>query len=156
MNENWGSPRGLNPACTVIAAAAVVVRAGQTGAPVQQDLDDLVVVGVGGEDEGRHVGGEHGLLLTQRLPGPGLALQVDALLVVQQHLDRLDILLVYGVEESVLGLGLHFKFLVCFRNTNSFDYVLMKKQFYTQSLGTYWKFCKICGLTRSVNVNDRV
>ena len=108
MNENWGSPRGLNPACTVIAAAAVVVRAGQTGAPVQQDLDDLVVVGVGGEDEGRHVGGEDGLLLAQRLPGPGLALQVDALLVVKQHLDRLDILLVYGVEESVLGLGLHF------------------------------------------------
>ena len=84
----------------------MVVGAGKAGAPVQQDLDDLVVVGVGREHEGRHVGGEHGLLLAQRLPGPGLALQVDALLVVQQHLDRLDVLLVNGVKERVLGLGL--------------------------------------------------
>ena len=84
----------------------MVVRAGEAGAPVKQDLDDLVVVGVGREHQGGHVGGEHSLLLAQRLPGPGLALQVDALLVVQKHLDSLDILLVNGVEERVLGLGL--------------------------------------------------
>ena len=89
----------------------MVVRAGQAGAPVQEDLDDLVVVGVGREDEGRHVSGEHGLLLAQRLPGPGLALQVDALLMVQQHLDRLHVLLVDGVKESVLGLGLQKNFM---------------------------------------------
>ena len=59
-----------------------MVRAGQAGAPVQEDLDDLVVVGVGREDEGRHVSGEHGLLLGQRLPGPGLALEVDALFMI--------------------------------------------------------------------------
>ena len=51
-------------------------------------LDDLVVVGVGGEDEGRHGGGEDCLLLAQRLPGPGLTLHVDRLLVVQQHLHQ--------------------------------------------------------------------
>ena len=83
-----------------------MVGAGKAGAPVQQDLDDLVVVGVGREHQGGHVGGEHGLLLAQSLPGPGFALQVDALLVVQKHLDRLDVLLVNGVKERVLGLGL--------------------------------------------------
>ena len=65
-----------------------MVRTGQPGPSVQQDLDDLVVVGVGGEDEGRHVGGEDCLLLAQRLPGPGLPLHVDRLLVVQQHLHQ--------------------------------------------------------------------
>ena len=84
----------------------MVVRARKAGAPVQQDFDDLVVVGVGREHQGRHVGGEHGLLLAQSLPGPGFALKVDTLLVVQQHLDRLDVLLVNGVKERVLGLGL--------------------------------------------------
>ena len=84
----------------------MVVRARKAGTPVQQDLDDLVVVGVCRQHQGRHVGGEHGLLLAQSLPGPGFALQVDALLVVQKHLDRLHVLLVNGVKEGVLGLGL--------------------------------------------------
>ena len=38
-----------------------MVRAGQAGAPVQEDLDDLVVVGVGRQDEGLHVGSEASL-----------------------------------------------------------------------------------------------
>ena len=89
----------------------MVVGAGKAGTPVQQDLDDLVVVGVCREHQGGHVGGEHGLLLAQSLPGPGLALQVDALLVIKQHLDRLHVLLVDGVKESVLGLGLQKNFI---------------------------------------------
>ena len=36
-------------------------------APVQQDLDDLVVVGVGGEDERGNVGGEGGRVAVKRL-----------------------------------------------------------------------------------------
>ena len=37
------------------AAAARVVRLGDAEAPVQQDLDDLVVVAVGGQDDGGDV-----------------------------------------------------------------------------------------------------
>ena len=43
------------------------------GAPVQQDLDDLVVVGVSGEDERGDVGGEGGRVGGKRLP----ALNID-------------------------------------------------------------------------------
>ena len=39
----------------------MVVRAGKAGAPVEQDLDDLVVVGVGRQHQGLHVGSEAGL-----------------------------------------------------------------------------------------------
>ena len=45
-----------------------IVRTGEDGPPVQQDLDDLVVVGVGGEDERGDVGGEGGRVGGQRLP----------------------------------------------------------------------------------------
>jgi hypothetical protein len=38
--------------------AAHVVWLGDAVAPVQQDLDDLVVVPLGGQDDGRDVGGE--------------------------------------------------------------------------------------------------
>ena len=41
---------------------------GQGGASVQQDLDDLVVVGVGRQDEGGDVGGEGGRVTVHRLP----------------------------------------------------------------------------------------
>ena len=37
------------------------------GAPVQEDLDDLVVVGVGGQDERGDVGGEGGRVAVQSL-----------------------------------------------------------------------------------------
>ena len=36
------------------------MRLGDAEAAVQQDLDDLVVVGVSGEDQGGDVGGEGG------------------------------------------------------------------------------------------------
>ena len=36
----------------------LVVGAGEDGPPVEEDLDDLVVVGVGGQDEGGDVRGE--------------------------------------------------------------------------------------------------
>ena len=38
-----------------------MVRTGEAGSSVQQDLDDLVVVGVGGQDQRLHVGSEAGL-----------------------------------------------------------------------------------------------
>ena len=41
---------------------------GEDGAPVKQDLDDLVVVGVGGQDERGDVGGEGGGVRWYRLP----------------------------------------------------------------------------------------
>ena len=50
-----------------------VVRSGQCGAPVQEDLDDLVVVSVGREDQRRDVGGEGGRVGGQSLP----ALKID-------------------------------------------------------------------------------
>ena len=43
-------------------SSPVVMRTRQCGSSVQQDLDDLVVVGVGRQDEGLHVGGEAGLV----------------------------------------------------------------------------------------------
>ena len=46
----------------------LVVRCGHDGAPVQQDLDDLVVVGVRGQDEGRDVRGKGGRVGRQRFP----------------------------------------------------------------------------------------
>ena len=79
----------------VLAAAPDVVRPGQRGAAVQQDLDhlrsnsvmntyhgkcctiiyyDLVVVGVRRQDEGRDVRGEGGSVRRQRLP----TLKIDA------------------------------------------------------------------------------
>ena len=45
-----------------------VVRTGKSGAPVKEDLDDLVIVGVGGEDERGDVGGEGGRVGGERLP----------------------------------------------------------------------------------------
>ena len=39
----------------------VVVRTWQSSSSIQQDLDDLVVVGVGRQDEGLHVGSEASL-----------------------------------------------------------------------------------------------
>ena len=50
-----------------------IMRTGEDGAPVQEDLDDLVVVGVGGEDERGDVGCEGGRVGGQRLP----ALKID-------------------------------------------------------------------------------
>ena len=47
-------------------------------APVQEDLDDLVVVGVGGEDERGDVGGEGGRVAVQRL-------QVEKLVLYTVH-----------------------------------------------------------------------
>ena len=38
-----------------------MVRTGQAGPSVQQDLDDLIVVGVGRQHQGLHVGSEAGL-----------------------------------------------------------------------------------------------
>ena len=46
----------------------LVVGCGHDGASVQQDLDDLVVVGVGGQDEWGDVGRERGRVRWQRLP----------------------------------------------------------------------------------------
>ena len=46
----------------------LVVGCGHDGASVQQDLDDLVVVGVRGQDEGRDVRGEGGSVRRQCLP----------------------------------------------------------------------------------------
>ena len=46
--------------CAVLTPAPDVVRRWQSGSSVQQDLDDLVVVGVGCQDEGRDVGSEGG------------------------------------------------------------------------------------------------
>ena len=79
---------------------------GHHSAPVKEDLDDLVVVSVGREDQRGDVGGEGGGVAVQGLPAPQLALLVDCLLVVEQHLHRLDVLLVNGVQEGVLGLDL--------------------------------------------------
>ena len=45
-----------------------IVRTGESGASVQQYLDHLVVVSVGGEDERRDVGGEGGGVGGKRLP----------------------------------------------------------------------------------------
>ena len=44
------------------------MRGGESGAPVQQDLDDLVVVSVGRQDQRRDVGGEGGGVGRQSLP----------------------------------------------------------------------------------------
>ncbi len=44
------------------------MRHGKDGAPVQEDLDDLVVVGVSGQDQRRYVGGEVGPVRRDRLP----------------------------------------------------------------------------------------
>ena len=41
-------------------SSPVVMRTRQCGSSVQQDLDDLVVVGVSRKDEGRDVGSEGG------------------------------------------------------------------------------------------------
>ena len=46
----------------------MMVRTGEPGSSVQQDLDDLVVVGVGGQDEGGDVGREGGSVGGDRLP----------------------------------------------------------------------------------------
>ena len=79
---------------------------GHHSAPVQEDLDDLVVVSVGREDQRGDVGGEGGRVSVQGLPAPQLSLLVDGLLVIKQHLHRLDVLLVDGVKEGVLCLDL--------------------------------------------------
>ena len=39
----------------------VMVRTGQSGPSVKQDLDDLIVIGVGRQHQGLHVGSEAGL-----------------------------------------------------------------------------------------------
>ena len=39
----------------------MMVRTGKAGSSVQQDLDDLIVVGVGGQHQRLHVGSEAGL-----------------------------------------------------------------------------------------------
>jgi hypothetical protein len=44
------------------------MRHGKDGAPVQEDLDDLIVVGVSGQDQRRYVGGEVGPVRRDRLP----------------------------------------------------------------------------------------
>lgn len=41
---------------------------GQGGATIQQQLEDLVVVAVGGQDQWRNVWRESGILAIQRLP----------------------------------------------------------------------------------------
>ena len=76
---------------------------GKGGAPVEEDLEDLVVVLVGGEDEGGdvgRVGGRHRIDGLPRVRGAGVP---DPLLVLQEQLDALDVLLVDGEEERVEG-----------------------------------------------------
>ena len=46
----------------------LVVGAGEDGPPVEEDLDDLVVVGVGGQDERGDVRGEGRRVRGDRLP----------------------------------------------------------------------------------------
>ena len=69
----------------VLASTAVVVRAGQDRTAVQQDLDHLVVVGVGGQDERGDVLGECRLSLVHRLP----ALQHIQIASLTQNLYRM-------------------------------------------------------------------
>ena len=74
----------------VLASTAVVVRAGQDGTAVQQDLDHLVVVGVGRQDERGDVLGEGCLSLVHRLPAlqhiqrTGLTQNLFCILLVAQ------------------------------------------------------------------------
>ena len=84
---------------TLVLVLPLMMGCRHHGAPVQEDLDDLVVVGVGGQDERGDVGGEGGRVAVQslqnrlwctvqmyslpHLPAPQVALLVDALLVVQ-------------------------------------------------------------------------
>jgi len=44
------------------------VRHGQRGPAIQEDFEYLVVIAVGGQDEGRDVHGEGGLGAVHRLP----------------------------------------------------------------------------------------
>ena len=76
------------------------------GSPVEENFNDLVIVGVGSEDERGDIGSEGGRVAVHSLPAPEVALLVDALLMVQQNLHRLHVLFMDGVQESILGLDL--------------------------------------------------
>ena len=73
----------------------LVVGCGHDGASVQQDLDDLVVVGVGGQDEWGDVGRERGRVRWQRLPALDngyfceIGLSVDCLLCIETNLFKI-------------------------------------------------------------------
>ena len=58
---------------TLIARAFEVVGGREGGSSVQQDLEDLVVVLVGGQDQGRDVRGVVGGNVVHGFPGIGLA-----------------------------------------------------------------------------------
>ena len=66
---------------TILAATAYIMRWGKSSTTVQQNLDDLVVVGVGGQDEGGDVRGEGGGVCWQRLPTLMKKLRRDNLLI---------------------------------------------------------------------------
>ena len=76
----------------------------QRRAPVYQDLDDLVVVLVGGELDRGDVGGVGGGHRVERLPGVRAVTRPHPLLVLQQQLHPLHILLVNSEKEGVPSL----------------------------------------------------
>ena len=84
--------------------ASEVVRLRYFGAPVEEDLEDFVVVLVGGEDERRDVRRVGGAHRVDRLPRVRRARQMVLLLVVQQDLHSLDVLLGDGEQQRVLHL----------------------------------------------------
>ena len=81
-----------------------VMRMWQRRAPVNQDLEYLVVILVGGELEGGDVGGVGGGHRVQRLPGVRPVPPPDPLLMLQQQLHPLHVLLVNGEQQRVPGL----------------------------------------------------
>ena len=84
--------------------ASEVVRLRYFGAPVEEDLEDFVVVLVGGEDERRDVGRVGGADGVDGLPGVRRPRHVVLLLVQQQDLHPLHVLLGDGQQQRVLHL----------------------------------------------------
>jgi len=52
----------------LITATSHIMGHGQNGTPIQKDLDDLIVVAMGGQDQGRNVWREGGSILRGGFP----------------------------------------------------------------------------------------
>ena len=84
--------------------ASEVVRLRYFGAPVEEDLENFVIVFVRGEDERRHIRRVGGAHRVDGLPRVRRPRHVVLLLVVQENLHSLDVLLGDGQQQRVLHL----------------------------------------------------
>ena len=84
--------------------ASEVVRLRYFGAPVEEDLENFVIVFVRGEDERRHIRRVGGAHRVDGLPRVRRPRHVVLFLVVQEYLHSLDVLLGDGQQQRVFHL----------------------------------------------------